>query len=388
MKIAQVLYAESWGEVTPQTIEQGLGGRETAMIKLAEAWARQGHEVTNFVNVEKGKRFHSWTDKFEIPSENSSVETGFHEYVPISMTKAMLGNMPWDAVVAWEMPSVFNDPAIRENAKVKVCEMQVAHFAGNETKAAVDHVDYVAALSDWHGQFLFNSGLEKMKGEIVVLPNGVDMSRYPVQAFTDKTNNYEHKNNPKFIYSSSPDRGLLHILTSWPAIRKSFPKAQLLICYGMKGYINSNKWAHSRQGEMSLQLEELSKQDGITDLGKIGQKELAGLQMSADAWLYPLDALWPTETGCITAVENAAAGNPMIISDGDCLAPEFGHFSQVSALPFDQNDFVQKIETVLGIEKLYKEMQNRGREFAETRSWEGIGKQWLDLFAKGPCSRP
>lgn len=373
MKIAQVLYAGSWGEVTPETVERGLGGRETAMIKLAESWAKSGNEVTNFVNVERGKRI--------IEDPGPAFFKGFHEYLPINMAKAMLGNMPWDAVVAWELPSVFKDDAIKENAKVKVCEMQVAHFQNKELKYAIEDVDYVAALSEWHGQFLYHSGLEKMKGDIVVLPNGVDMDRYPYQEFVKKINSYQVKSNPKFVYSSSPDRGLWHILKTWPRIRKSFPKAEIYICYGLQDYLNSNKWMHTRQAQMSIELIDLVKQPGVIDLGKIGQKDLARLQMSADAWLYPLDALWPTETGCITAVENAAAGNPLIISDGDCLYPEFGNFSQVSRLPFDQDDFLQKIETTLGEKKLYREMQERGREFAETRTWKRIGQQWLDLFA-------
>lgn len=383
MKIAQVLYAQSWGEVTPETIEKGLGGRETAMIKLAESWAKQGHQVTNFVNADRGQRFEVEWEPYPSGVTRYVIGEpyGFHEYLPINMTKSMLGNMPWDAVVAWEMPSIFNDEDIRENARVKVCEMQVAHFPNKELRPAIDHVDYVAALSPWHAEFLRHSGLENMKGKIISLPNGVDLSRYPIDQFNNKIENYEYKNNPKFVYSSSPDRGLWHILSSWPAIRKSFQEAELLICYGLEGYVNSAKWMHTRQAQMCIELEELVQQDGVTDLGKIGQKQLAGLQMSADAWLYPLDALWPTETGCITAVENAAAGNPLIISDGDCLASEFGHFSQVSKLPFDQNDFVQKIETTIGTESLYKQMQIQGREFAETRSWDVIGAKWLDLFA-------
>lgn len=369
MKIAQVLYAQSWGEVTPATIEQGLGGRETAMIKLAEAWAEQGNEVSNFVNVEKGSRF---------PGQFK----GYHEYLPITMTKAMLGNMPWDAVVAWEIPSIFEDDDIRENARVKVCEMQVAHFGEREMVAAESYCDYVAALSDWHGQFLTHSGLNMKHGKVITLPNGIDATRYLGFEYGQKRNSHKVDAFPKFVYSSSPDRGLLHILTSWKAIRKSFPGAELLVCYGLEDYVDKMKWAHSRQAEMCLQIEELIKQPGVQNLEKIGQKELARLQMEATAWLYPLDALAPTETGCITAIENAAAGNPLIISNGDCLESEFGNFSYVIDLPFNQDDLVKGVETVLGDTTMYREMQALGREFALTRTWGRIGKKWLDIFEK------
>ena len=48
MKIAQVIVSDSWGSVTPAALEKGIGGREGAMIYLSRAWAKSGHEVTNF----------------------------------------------------------------------------------------------------------------------------------------------------------------------------------------------------------------------------------------------------------------------------------------------------------------------------------------------------
>lgn len=383
MRIAQILYAGSWGEVSPETIEQGLGGRETAMIKLAEAWAKAGHEVTNFVNVEKGRRFvpDTITEEITVDLIQNGFH-GFHEYLPIGLCRPMLSNMPWDAAVTWEMPSIFQEQDVRDNCAVTVCEMQVAHFPGKEMEMAEEYCDYVAALSPWHAEFLKHSGLEMKNGTVVSLPNGVDMSRYPQNLYDKKQETYSHKTDPKFVYSSSPDRGLWHLLKAWPLIRKSFPGAKLFVCYGLKQFIEQMKWTHVRQAEMCLEIEELIQQDGVTNMEKIGQRQLAELQMQADAWLYPLDPLWPTETGCITAVENAAAGNPLIFSDADCLKSEFGSFSSVIDLPFDASKFVNAIEVVLGNKSIYKEMQRHGREFAETRTWDKIGEQWLDMFAK------
>lgn len=365
LNIAQVLWADSWGEVTPETIEKGLGGRETAMVKLAQAWADQGHEVTNFVNVEKGRRFETYE--------------GYHEYIPINLTRGMLGNMPWDSVIAWEVPSIFSDQAIRENAGVTICEMQVAHFKHEEMEWA-EQVDYVAALSPWHAQFLIHSGLEMKRGEVISLPNGIDPMRYPEYRVNKKIQKYKTTNNPKFVYSSSPDRGLWHLLKIWPDIRKIYPEAEIFVTYGFSDYVNTIKWSHSRTGEMAVELIELIEQPGVHNIGKIGQTELAEMQMDATAWLYPLDALWPTETGCITAVENAAAGNPLIITDGDCLKSEFGEFSKVSELPFDKDDFIGHIQSVLDNPNTYKELARKGYEFSKTRSWRRISKQWLRLF--------
>lgn len=384
MKIAQILHAGSWGEVTPETINKGLGGRETAMIKLAESWANVGHEVTNFVNTEKGKRFPTVYDRQAGWKIDSYIgPPGYHEYLPIGMTKMMLSHLPWDAVITWEIPSVFADDDIRNNSRLKICEMQVAHLHKTEQEAANKYCDYVAALSPWHAEFLEHSDIKPKKGNIV-FPNGVDLARYPLYAFNAKLEQWKGGPNPSFVYSSSPDRGLWHILKSWKSIREIFPEATLSVCYGFDKYIEQIKWAHVRQAEMCVEMAELITQPGVINRGKIGQDELAKLQLEATAWIYPLDALWPTETGCITAVENAAAGNPLIISDGDCLEAEFGEISMVSPLPFNQDHFIGCIEEALTDLKLYREMQIAGRLFAETRTWEDIGQKWLELFANDP----
>src|SRR6188472_2157671 len=106
MKIANIIIADSWGEITPEALNKGIGGREGALIYLSREWAKAGHEVTNFVPVEKGKRFG------EI--------IGYHEYIPLNLTKPMLANFDWDVAIAWECPSVFDDQRVQDRIGLKV----------------------------------------------------------------------------------------------------------------------------------------------------------------------------------------------------------------------------------------------------------------------------
>jgi len=57
VKIAQYLADSPWGDVTPETLDQGMGGRETAVVQLAEHWADMGHEVTTFAPVSKVTKY-------------------------------------------------------------------------------------------------------------------------------------------------------------------------------------------------------------------------------------------------------------------------------------------------------------------------------------------
>ncbi len=371
IKIANVLISDSWGEVTPDALERGIGGREGAMVYLSRAWADNGHQVTNFVNVTKSSRFEG--------HYGFSDREGFHEYVPLHTTKAVLNNFPYDVVIAWECPSLFSDQNIM--AKLKMCEMQVCHFTEGEMEAAEKYCDYVAALSPWHKGFMISSGLAMRQGDdhVVVFPNGVDISRYPKREVEKKYDYRTPEMSPKFVYSSSPDRALWQLLQSWPYIRKSFPGATLKVGYGVKNWTDKLKWAHNRQGEQALQIEELMKQDGIKDIGKVGQGDLSKMQIEATAWLYPLDAIQATESGCITAVENAAAGNPIITTDCDCMPEEFGGIGVINELPFDAEGFAESVEYVLAKPSLVQELRMEGREFAEGRHWSLIAQQWTNF---------
>lgn len=383
MKIAQVLMSGVWGAVTPDAIERGIGGREGAMLNLSKQWAQLGHEVTNFVNVEKGQRFYE-----TMPSTRDYVEGGYHEYIPLNLTRPILGNFPFDWAIAWECPSALDHDQIRENIGTTICEMQVAHFNHGELQAA-EKCDYIAALSDWHGEFLLHQGLDIPKDRVITLPNGINTQKYNIKR---KTNYKNVENNyPSFVYSSSPDRGLHHLLRAWPLIRKEFRKAELYVCYGLKDWADSVKWSHGKIGEVALDILSMIKQPGVRDLGKIGQSDLAYLQLDASAWLYPFDPIQSTETGCITAIENAAAGNPIITTDGDCMEEEFGEIGTIVDLPVvgdEINRFVEASIEVLRDRELYEDHVERGLEFAKTRDWRLIAKQWLETFAKEPCLVP
>jgi hypothetical protein len=42
LKVANVLISDSWGEVSLDSLEKGIGGREGAMIYLSQEWASKG----------------------------------------------------------------------------------------------------------------------------------------------------------------------------------------------------------------------------------------------------------------------------------------------------------------------------------------------------------
>jgi glycosyltransferase involved in cell wall biosynthesis len=75
-----------------------------------------------------------------------------------------------------------------------------------------------------------------------------------------------------------------------------------------------------------------------------------------------------------------AAYCPVVTTDCDCLAEEFGEVAEIYPLPFDVAGFVAAIERVLDDEARYYELAYKGREFAETRQWKDIAPRWIELF--------
>lgn len=361
MKLSNVLVGSSWGDIEPSILQKGVGGREGALLNLSREWAKQGHDVTNFVSVSKSKRFYEGKH--------------YHEYVNYGMSTDIFSNFPYDVVVAWECPSVFNKPAVQENIKLKLNHLQCCNYPSeDEQELAGELCDFTIALSEWHKGYLIYDGLKMNPDNIIVLPNGINLKNFP------RNKDKVLKKPWRFVYSSSPDRGLWHLLKLWPHIRKLDSEAELCVTYGVKQWCEFLKWSHNRQGEMAVEIQRLMRQDGIADFGKIGQDKLAKLLSSATAWVYPLDPAAPTETSCITILENFAAGNPCIVSDADLMEDEYGDYALVVPLPFVEENFMSALEYLLGDETAYNDYKERGYDFVLDRDWSTVSKRWITFM--------
>lgn len=358
MRIAQVLAAKSqWGDVGPELLDTGCGGRELAVVELARAWETAGHEVFCFV-----------------PRE-SVLRAGSVQWAPVDMAGGVLGAVPFDLIVAVECPEVLLDErmiAAQPTAR-KVAHYQVAHVAPEWLKAAeqyaLAHGELPfewGALSPWHADFLREQGVP---GEISVFPNGIGDECFVSGAERDPA--------PLFHYSSSPDRGLAHMLEVWPLVRSELPDARLLVAYGLEDYFVWSSLSHRLQGEESQRVRDLMKLGGVEHAGRMGRKGMVEMLGRSSALLYPCDTASPTETGCITVLEALAAGCDVVTTDCDCLESEFAGVTRMLELPFDPDDFadlaVQAVDLPSGLDERLA--------FAEERRWSKVSELWLTRSA-------
>lgn len=365
MVIAQVLQDKSaWGEIGPKTLSQGLGGRETALVHLGMLWGEMGHEVTCYVPRDS-------VESYDFPSGGKCT------FAPYQMFEHALPVYGANALVMWECPWAIMMPGIREMVDFACVEMQVAHMdlKAEKFEELNERIDKWCVLSNWAGRFL-ELQEKGVADKWIVHPNGVDISRWNGLEFADQDDE-----QPKFYYSSSPDRGLAGLLRAWPFIREKWPGAELGVAYGVESWIESNLWSHNARSEEAIAVAQGLNQEGITYYGKIGQDQLARLQAQSHALLYPCDPAAPTETGCITAVEAGASQSVMILSDADCLEEDFGHCSAQLQLPFDERDIASIVDHVWSNRELREELIAKGQLLAEGRDWKKIAEGWIEMFA-------
>lgn len=355
MRIGVFLHQSPWGDIDEEAMGKGLGGRETALVQLAVNWASQGHDVFAFV-----------------PRSNTRISAGV-KWIPMEQVISIAPVLDLDMFVSWENAEVL---AQLGGAKVgvRVIEMQVAHLQSSVPLESC--TDYIAVLSEWAGDFLHEQHPNFPRENIVVFPNGVDLDR-----FTEKRTMIADDEPPTFIYSSSPDRGLHHLLNMWPDIRYALADYSdqtpvLHVCYGVENFLQHSRWSHKCDGPRALQIESGMNQKGVQYHGKIGQDKLADLMINSDALLYPCDTMSHTETGCITIVEALAAHTEVVTTNCDCLGSEFGHLTHQSPMPLDYEDYIEKVVDAMTGEFIcdYDDRE----KFILSRGWDNISYDWID----------
>lgn len=371
MKIAQVLTQSGWGSVGPELFETGVGGREGALLRLSREWSLDGHTVENFVPRDDA----SWIDR------TGAVGGGTEGFLPIDICQAELVYREYDAIIAWECPEVFAGDDIFNKPAVKLLEMQVAHLSPQTVKYA-SRADRVCVLSPWHGQFVVSDNPGIITAEqIAVLPNCIDPSLYVMKVDLSPEGSEKRRTGKLFHYTSSPDRGLLDLLQMWSRIRDIVPGAELHVGYNPTKWTSVQKWSHSMQGEMAADIEILLNLPGVVDRGLMGQQELADLHLSSSGLLYPCNSIQPTETGCITVLEAAAAGSPCFLTDADCLESEFASFADIVDLGEHFHErYLKAFDLAMGVPSIYHEMRRQGADFVKNRKWEIVAKQWIELI--------
>ena len=204
----------------------------------------------------------------------------------------------------------------------------------------MDKVKKIGVLSEWHKNATFQMYPQLKEEQVFITQNGIDTSLY-------ESVNYSGKRN-MMVWSMALNRGMTffgkYVL---PKIVDEIPDFELNICsycLDIKGTLPEGPNVHF--------------------LGTLTRPELAELQKQAKIWILPNygynDFGKPLhESFCMSAVENALAGNAIICFNKDGLTTTLGGYGGIlNADWFDDSPNSREISEE-EYERLAKELANR-----------------------------
>lgn len=358
MRILVTSGYQYWGDVLPSDLEEGerqIGGGETAMMQVSKGLAKLGHDVKVFYDTAK-------------PGRYSGVD-----YLPTSLFPSLACQLEHDVLVSWDSSYALR---YRDRAKLHVLAIQL-----NDAVVGVfEHaIDLYFHPSEWHAERFYALYPEmtpsKSRHRIT---NGIDPTRYVKE---------QERNSHRVIYSSSPDRGLHHLLRFWPKVVEQVPDAELHVFYDMDKWLEvvenaAQAGLEVNTAERANLLKKFKEEGvpGVTFHGGVGQARLAQEQLKSAVLAYPCDPVQPTEGFSMTCLEAITAGCTLITTDADALKELWADAPDTTILPLPVNDEVWVDTLVKALKRKEPRAARVGPEFTWTavaKAWEKEFKEWL-----------
>ncbi len=332
--------------------KQGVHGVETTYLEMSSEFAKLGHDVFLFCNINKE---HIYDDVNYIPYQN------INEYIGLGP----------DVVIT----SRWFDALYYENNSKKVIWLQDAHFADPNRPDAFNKADLVICSSPWHRQYIaqrFEHGIKSDK--IRVIPLGIRKNIF---------NQFVPKEKFRVIYSSNPDRGLYILADMWEELTEKIPEIKLDVLYGWQGLMtwgNTPEWKNSIEQQKDKLQEKLGKFNNVNFVGRVTKDMVAKYLLRSVVVLYP-NNFW--ETFCLTALESQAAGTPMITTDMGALGTTLNrNFNLLIAdSPYSkeyQKTFISNAVEILKDDGKLMQLSSGNRNYIANLpcDWNDISKRW------------
>lgn len=360
---------EKWDTRKLET--EGLGGTETCVIRLAQRLADRGWRVVIFGTPER-----EGTDSDGIEWYNSS------RWHP---------DEPFTATISVRFPELFD---ANVKSKVKVLwthDVNMGDVRWGDGKDRFSNPDVIVAPSPWaimHLGAVYDLE-DRGDSELHVIFNGFDVDLYDSGVNKQWT---QSKMMNRFIYASSPDRGLVRLLDFWPKIRERMPSAELHVYYGWEaidkiidaGLPTGPQLAHFKK-TVQAQIKRLGGEKvGIIWHGRVGQQELATAMKRASIMPYPANFM---ETFGIVFAQGMAAGClpvtcdlgalPAMIDDPRLIVTGAAPDSEVY-----ERLFLDKLFAVMEMDPAERYELERGlNERVQDLNYASVADSWERLFA-------
>lgn len=262
-------------EWTPDSLKQGIGGSEEAVIHLANQLSKRGYDVTVYNNCgHRDQKFGKVTYK------------PFYTFNYRDVT---------DTLILWRHPKL-TDYDLK--AKRIILDLHDVIAPGELTEKRLEKIDHIFVKSKFHRSLFPDVPQEKF----VVVPNGIDW----------KSLQLKEKRDPMLLVNtSSPDRSLSALIRLFKRVKEQVPEAKCKWAYGWDVFDTVHKNTPEIMRWKETQLKGM-EEAGIENLGRVSHQEVAKLYNQARIFAYPTEF---AEIDCISARKAQAGGALPITTD-------------------------------------------------------------------------
>lgn len=276
-------------EWTPESMKEGIGGSEEAIIHLAQGLADKGWNVTVYNNC-----------------GYKPLKFGKVEYRPF---------WEWnyrdkqDVVVVWRRPLPLDYPI---NADKIFLDLHDVIQPGELNEKRMENCTGVFVKSEFHKSLFPNVDEYKF----ITVPNGI---------ISEKFEGKHDKDPMLMVNTSSPDRSLRALIDCFKEVKKQEPEAKCKWCYGW-GVWDAVHAGDKERLEFKENIQKEMKEVGIEEMGMISHEEVAELYKKATILAYPSEF---AEIDCISLSKALASGCIPITTNFAAMgekSPYGGHY--------------------------------------------------------------
>ena len=328
--------------------EEGIGGSEYCVLKLADYLDLEGHDVTITGDVKNGDWYGVKYTHYTQLKQNEHYDVVIAiSYLHYLKHLAEL-NITFDKNLFWMHNEYF-----------------YKWYYGNEMDdwaSELDKVDKIIGVSKYHVGIIKEKlkalGYNNRKDDTYIqsIDNAIDLNDYENRPQVDKIKN-------RIIWTSSPDRGLKLMLDNWAAWKALVPDLTLeILCppYAVD-------WFN----------EDVSGLDGVTWQGNRCPNDLKHEIAKSEYWVYASDY---TETYCISALE-MMMGKVKIITNGTGnIINLIGNGERGIVCDMNPDTIIKTIMNT--DDKTWETKINNAYEWARKQNWSVRVKEWLKTINK------
>ena len=333
---------EEWGR---ESELKGIGGSEEAVLNLSKRWAKEGFEVHIYNHC---------GDREKVDEHGVT----WHPYWTFNPRDV------FDTVILWRFPVMSE---ARLDARCVLLDLHDVLPEAELTATRVGNLDKILVKSSYHRGLFPQVSEDKFE----VIGNGFNPEDFAGS---------EKRQSHTLIYTSSPDRGLEHLLDAWPEIRKNVPDAELKVYYGWGVFDAVYKGDQKMMAWKESMLEKL-KQPGIKVKGRVGHHEIARRMMQTDVYAYPCHF---EEIFCISAVKAQAAGCRVVTTNYAALTEVVRTGDKVKGDVKGERIWKPWVKAVLWALKIgtAPEIRLIAKEGVMDLEWNNIAKTWTKHFGQ------